>query len=144
MIRCAILLLLNPILMYGLWNFNPNFTSKSYYYSGKILSQIDYRSGIKSGNCTYYFENGNKQSESYYLNGKLKGEYKSYYESGELKESGKYIHDENNIYSRKNGSWKTYSKDGKLKSEAIIENGITKQWQTYTSNGEINDADIGC
>ena len=144
MIRCAILLLLNPILMYGLWNFNPNFTSKSYYYSGKILSQIDYRSGIKSGNCTYYFENGNKQSESYYLNGKLKGEYKSYYESGELKESGKYIYDENNIYSRKNGSWKTYSKDGKLKSEAIIENGITKQWQTYTSNGEINDADIGC
>mgnify|MGYP001328807856 FL=1 len=130
--------------MYGLWNFNPNFTSKSYYYSGKILSQIDYRSGIKSGNCTYYFENGNKQSESYYLNGKLKGEYKSYYESGELKESGKYIYDENNIYSRKNGSWKTYSKDGKLKSEAIIENGITKQWQTYTSNGEINDADIGC
>ena len=144
MIRCAILLLLNPILMYGQWNFNPNFTSKSYYYSGKILSQIDYRSGIKSGNCTYYFENGNKQSESYYLNGKLKGEYKSYYESGELKESGKYIYDENNIYSRKNGSWKTYSKDGKLKSEAIIENGITKQWQTYTSNGEINDADIGC
>ena len=130
--------------MYGQWNFNPNFTSKSYYYSGKILSQIDYRSGIKSGNCTYYFENGNKQSESYYLNGKLKGEYKSYYESGELKESGKYIYDENNIYSRKNGSWKTYSKDGKLKSEAIIENGITKQWQTYTSNGEINDADIGC
>ena len=130
--------------MYGLWNFNPNFTSKSYYYSGKILSQIDYRSGIKSGNCTYYFENGNKQSESYYLNGKLKGEYKSYYESGELKESGKYIYDENNIFSRKNGSWKTYSKDGKLKSEAIIENGITKQWQTYTSNGEINDADIGC
>ena len=144
MIRSAILLLLNPILMYGLWNFNPNFTSKSYYYSGKILSQIDYRSGIKSGNCTYYFENGNKQSESYYLKGKLKGEYKSYYESGELNESGKYIYDKNNIYSRKNGSWKTYSKDGKLKSEAIIENGITKQWQTYTSNGEINDADIGC
>jgi len=130
--------------MYGLWNFNPNFTSKSYYYSGKILSQIDYRSGIKSGNCTYYFENGNKQSESYYLNGKLKGEYKSYYESGELNESGKYIYDKNNIYSRKNGSWKTYSKDGKLKSEAIIENGITKQWQTYTSNGEINYADTGC
>ena len=104
MIRCAILLLLNPILMYGLWNFNPNFTSKSYYYSGKILSQIDYRSGIKSENCTYYFENGNKQSESYYLNGKLKGEYKSYYESGELNESGKYIYDKNNIYSRKNGS----------------------------------------
>ena len=144
MIRCAILLLLNPILMYGLWNFNPNFTSKSYYYSGKILSQIDYRSGIKSGNCTYYFENGNKQSESYYLNGKLKGEYKSYYESGELNESRKYIYDNNNIYCRKNCSWKTYSKDGKLKSEAIIESGITKQWQTYTSNGEISDADIGC
>ena len=144
MIRCAILLLLNPILMYGLWNFNPNFTSKSYYESGKILSEIDYISGRRNGNCTYYFENGNKQSESYYLNGKLKGEYKSYYESGELNESGKYIYDKNNIYSRKNGSWKTYSKDGKLKSEAIIENGITKQWQTYTSNGEINDADIGC
>ena len=130
--------------MYGLWNFNPNFTSKSYYYSGKILSQIDYRSGIKSGNCTYYFENGNKQSESYYLNGKLKGEYKSYYESGELREMGEYVYDKNNIYSRKNGSWKTYYKDGKLKSEAIIENGNTTQWKTYSRAGEINEADIGC
>ena len=41
MIRCVILLLLNPILMYGQWDFNPNFTSKSYYDSGKILSEID-------------------------------------------------------------------------------------------------------
>ena len=89
-------------------------TSKSYYESSRILSQIDYKSGIRNGNCIFYFENGNKQSESYYLNGKLKGEYKFYYETGELKETGEYIYDDNNIYSRKNGSRKTYYKDGKL------------------------------
>ena len=79
MIRCVILLLLNPILMYGQWDFNPNFTSKSYNDSGKILSEIDYRSVRRNGNYTHYFENG-----------------------------------------------------------------IAKQWKTYSSNGEINDADIGC
>jgi len=115
MIRCAILLLLNPILMYGQWDFNPNFNCKSYYDSGKILSEIVYRSGSRNGSCTYYFENGNKHSESYYLNGILKGKYKIYYESGE------YVYDKNNINSRKNGSWKT-----------------------YTSKGEIKDAEIGC
>ena len=144
MIRYVILLLLNPILMYGQLDFYPKFTSKSYYDSGKILSEIDYKSGRRNGNCTYYFENGNKQSESYYLNGKLKGEYISYYESGELRELGEYFYDKDNIYSRKNGSWKTYYKDGKLKSEAIIENGITTQWKTYSRNGEVNEADIGC
>ena len=61
------------------------------------------------------------QSESYYLNGKLKGEYKFYYETGELKETGEYIYDDNNIYSRKNGSWKTYNR-----------------------NRENNDGDLGC
>lgn len=55
-----------------------------------------------------------------------------------------YVYYKNNIYSRKNGSWKTYYKDGKLKSEAIIENGNTTQWKTYSRNGEVNEADIGC
>ncbi len=44
--------------------------------------------------------------ESYYLNVKLKGKYKSYYDSGELREIGEYVYDKNNIYSRKNSSWK--------------------------------------
>ena len=78
--------------MCGQWDFNPKFTSKSYYNSGKILSKTDYRPGRRNGNCTYNFENGNKQSKSYYLEGKLKGEYKSYYELGELRESGEYVY----------------------------------------------------
>ena len=31
---------------------------------------------------------------------------------------------------------KTYYKDGKLKSEAIIENGITTLWKTYNRDRE--------
>ena len=142
--KVLFLLIILPYVVCGQWIFNPKVTSKSYYESGRILSEIDYRSGKRNGNYIFYFENGNKQSESYYLNGKLKGEYKFYYETGELKETGEYIYDDNNIYSRKNGSWKTYYKDGKLKSEAIIENGITTLWKTYNRNRENNDGDLGC
>ena len=142
--KILFLLIILPYISCGQWSFIPKVSNISYYESGRILSEIDYRSGKRNGNCIFYFENGNKQSESYYLNGKLKGEYKFYYETGELKETGEYIYDDNNIYSRKNGSWKTYYKDGKLKSEAIIENEITTQWKTYNRNRENNDGDLGC
>ncbi len=142
--KLVIFILLLPISISSQWDFTPKFKSKSYYDSGKLLSEIEYKSGKRNGNCTYYYENGNKQSESTYFNGKLKGNYKSYYESGALREMGEYVYDRNNIYSRKNGIWKTFYKDGKLKSEATIKDGKTIHWKFYNPDGELNDLGTDC
>ena len=120
-------LIFSPGLIIGQLNFMPSYASQSFYDSGHILSLVEYKSGIRNGKCIYYYENGQIQSESLYKNGKLTGEYKSYYQSGELRELGQYKFVEKNIYSRKEGVWRTFIKMVKLNTNRFSK--TTKLYQ---------------
>ena len=137
-------LIFSPGLIIGQLNFMPSYASQSFYDSGHILSLVEYKSGIRNGKCIYYYENGQIQSESLYKNGKLTGEYKSYYQSGELRELGQYKYVEKNIYSRKEGVWRTFYKNGKIKYEQVFKNDKTVSGKSFDENGNLTPFDEGC
>ncbi|MCX6268883.1 MAG: hypothetical protein NTW16_16275 [Bacteroidetes bacterium] len=70
----------------------PDGVIRDYYLSGKIqwegkLKSID--PGVyDDGQCSWYYENGNKKSTSFYLNEKRNGAYQMFFSNGKVSESG--------------------------------------------------------
>lgn len=61
-----------------------------YYKNGNKSSQSNYLDGVKSGKSVTYFENGNRESELFYINGVKNGLAISWYESGLLRSYATY------------------------------------------------------
>ncbi len=62
------------------------YVVKSYYPSGKLLSEISYSDSIRDGQAKFYYENGNLKEERNYVIGKVEGTVKLYHENGTLSE----------------------------------------------------------
>jgi antitoxin component YwqK of YwqJK toxin-antitoxin module len=86
--------------------------------SGKVRGICTYKNGIKDGSDILYYENGKKQQEIIYRDGKI---LKSilWYENGNLKQEMEYGGDIN----IKNGSEIHYYDDGQKQSESHTVNG---------------------
>jgi antitoxin component YwqK of YwqJK toxin-antitoxin module len=103
----AIIALAICFLLNGCWN---NDVGRSYYSSGKILSEATIRNSLLDGPSFRYFESGVIMSKADYKNGLLNGESESFYESGKIKAKAGY-------------------KEGVL-------NGWSEKWNT---NGQLTD-----
>ena len=86
------------------------------------MSIINYRDGVREGSCKYFYNYGEWAilSESNYKNGKLIGAFKSYYKNSQLEKKRQYQYNESDIYSRQDGTWKYYNKNGQLSRKSII------------------------
>ena len=106
--------------------FSQQETKREYYASGKLLSIINYTDGVREGSCKYFYNYGAWAilSESNYKNGKLIGAFKSYYKNSQLEKKGQYQYNESDIYSRQDGTWKYYNKNGQLSRKSIITDGV--------------------
>ena len=62
-----------------------------------------------------YYETGEVEEESYYVNGELEGKYTEYYKNGKIEEEGTYKDDE------LEGKYFHYNKEGSIKKEEIKE-----------------------
>ena len=115
--KLLLLLFIVPILA-----FSQQETKRKYYASGKLLSIINYTDGVREGSCKYFYNYGAWAilSESNYKNGKLIGAFKSYYKNSQLEKKGQYQYNESDIYSRQDGTWKYYNKNGQLSRKSII------------------------
>jgi len=115
--KLLLLLFIVPILA-----FSQQETKREYYASGKLLSIINYTDGVREGSCKYFYNYGAWAilSESNYKNGKLIGAFKSYYKNSQLEKKGQYQYNESDIYSRQDGTWKYYNKNGQLSRKSII------------------------
>jgi len=63
----------------------PSETKTTYYDNGQKESEFNYKNGKPDGRFTYWYENGNKSDERNYKNGKLNGEWNEWYKNGRKK-----------------------------------------------------------
>lgn len=78
---------LATIFFTGCWK---NDVARSFYTSGKILTEATIRNGLLDGPSTMYYESGAKMSEAVYKSGLLSGLSISFYESGNKKAQADY------------------------------------------------------
>ena len=72
-------------------SFNSYGETKSYYYSnGQIESEINYKDGKEDGKTTYWDENGRKWKEGNYKDGKLDGKRTWWYENDQISDERNY------------------------------------------------------
>ena len=131
--RLLLILFIIPFIGFG-----QTETKREYYASGKLLSIIDYKDGVRNGSCKYFWDYGAWaiMSEVDYKNGKLIGAFKSYHKNNQLESHGTYQYTESTVYSRKDGIWKYYYDNGQLRSESIIKDGV-EELRFYDKEGKL-------
>ncbi len=90
---------------------NFQFLVKEYRANQSLIMVGSYRSlnpDRKNGKFTWFYENGQKEKECYYIDNKLDGDYFAWHKNGQLKQSSNYIND------LIDGVSKSWSADGKL------------------------------
>ena len=83
-----------------------------------------------NGKCVVWHENGNKQLEGFYKNGKTDGECVSWYENGYKEYEGLYVD------GQRDGTWVGWYKNGHKELEAFYKNGVIDgKWVWWCENG---------
>lgn len=78
-----------------------------YFENGHKKIVGHYKNGKKDGKWTFWYVNGEKQSEGYYIQDIRTGQTQVYHENGKLFYKGKYTD------GQKDGEWTFYNSDGK-------------------------------
>ncbi|MEN8250419.1 MAG: toxin-antitoxin system YwqK family antitoxin [Bacteroidota bacterium] len=104
------------------------------FFVALTISGYSLSKGV-SGDKTFYYENGAKQSEGELINGAENGLWNYYYENGSLQITGNYI---NGV---ENGLWKWYYESGELKQTGNYKNGMLDgTWLNYNVQGILVDS----
>jgi antitoxin component YwqK of YwqJK toxin-antitoxin module/Flp pilus assembly protein TadD len=112
-------------------NKDGNFKIKSYYTTGQLRSEGEYKKGKQHGEWKYYFRNGKLQSEFKYADGLIQGTANEYYETGEKRYVSNY---KNNDFD---GYFQELYESGQVKLEGWSENGNRSQkWLSYYPDGK--------
>lgn len=132
----------------GSWTF--------YFQSGGIEQRGNFERGRYHGSWTWYYSNGNVWREERYFNGREDGEFVEYDVSGNILTKGNYIsgekegewiyqvgdHEERGTYliGLREGIWKYYYKNGKLKYEGLYSQGNPdKRHKYYYPSGTLKE-----
>lgn len=108
----------------GLWNW--------YYEDGSILKEEEYFQGQRDGLSTEYSSSGVIIAQGQYSDGEKNGEWK--YRFGEYSETGKYI------TGLRDGSWRAYYENGKLKFKgAYVQGNPDGQQIFYYEDGKTKE-----
>jgi len=116
-----------------------------YYPDGKVKIVATYdKNGIPEGVRREYNKDGEVEKSYIFLHGRLIGEgiftdaglkegnWKEYYPDGKLKSIGNYISD------KKNGNWKYYYPSGQLEQMGVYNNSLTDSiWNWYYPDGKL-------
>ena len=140
--------------------------SKEYHENGQLKSEVNYTNGKQNGLWKSYYENGQLRNEGNYTNGKQNGLWKYYYENGRLKseitfgddksyqvkdyyENGQLQNEgqkktilvkDGNIRTVRDGLWKYYYENGRVKSEITYsDDETTRQVKNYYKNGQLEN-----
>ncbi len=120
----------------GYSNGRPDGLWKWFYDNGAILREEEYFQGQRDGAYTEYSPDSEVIAQGQYSDGETNGDWK--YKSGDFTEEGKYI------IGLKDGTWRSYYGDGRLKFKGnfvqgnpdgthiyYYENGRVKEEQNY-------------
>ncbi|MBK7711213.1 MAG: hypothetical protein IPJ37_09885 [Bacteroidales bacterium] len=113
-------------------NGRPDGIWKWYYDNNAVLREEEYFQGKRDGSFVEYSINGEIISQGQYSDGEKNGEWK--YKSGDNTEVGKYI------LGLKDGLWKTYYPEEKLKSKGNFVQGNPDGSHTfYYEDGRVKE-----
>ena len=90
---------------------------REYYETGEVEEESYYVNGTLEGKYTEYYKNGKIEEEGTFKDGELDGKFTEYYETGELEEEYYYVNGE------LEGKYFHYNKEGSIKKEEIYKNG---------------------
>ncbi len=115
-----------------------------YYLNGQKIETRNYVNGLREGECTEFYQNGNMYSEASILQtadfqgGNYHGKRIKYYENGQIHITENYL---NGIFF---GETKYYYENGKLKAVQFFENGGVREgeWKNYDENGILTVVSI--
>lgn len=100
-----------------------NYTFKN--RDGKVLAKGKYRSGNKTGEWKYYYENGNLKSKGKYINSQKTGKWEEFYSNGNIEWNGWY---KNNLRDK---TWSYYNKEGEFVFKQHHKKGLRKGKPEY-------------
>lgn len=113
------------------------FLAKDYYvHNDKLQTEGHYRSkkceyDTRTGQFTYYYENGEKSSEGEYVDGKKDGKWTYWYKDGQVKSEGTFEKDE------EEGEWTRYHRNGALKYKRVYKDGSANgDFTSFYDNGD--------
>jgi len=102
-------------------------TDFTFNENGQLVAERIYKDGNSLG-ITKYDENGQKESEGNYINGKKNGNWTFWHENGQKESEGNYIN------GKKNGNWTYWNEKGQIYREKNYKDGKKDGGQTFWSN----------
>ena len=132
------------------------FLAEDYYKNDTLQmtgSYLDWDRKLKHGKFVYYYPNGKKKAEEFYIKNRLEGESKEYYESGQMKALRVFHNDtiinlkkwrEDNSVSEMakfkngkfNGNYFSFYPNGKLVRLDTYDNGVFISGKCFTISGQ--------
>ena len=103
----------------------------TYYKTGKIKEEENYKQNELNGPYYEYYRNGQISVRANFVDGLKNGDYTEYYYDGTIWETGRFIKGDYD------GEYSTYFADGNLKSKEIYKNGDRIEAVWYNANGEV-------
>ena len=103
-----------------------------YYPNGQLQSQQSYAMGTRHGTWKAYLPSAVIQETKEYVGSRLEGPYTSYHPNGQVYFTGMYSADS------RNGKWVKYDAQGHLAAEAFFDAGRSVGvWKTYRPDGRV-------
>ena len=119
-----------PNFLYGVKH--GEFTS--FYDNGQIKERGSYVNGIQHGEFTSFYDNGQIKERGNYVNGKKHGEFTSYYDSGQVEER------ENFVDGKKHGKYAWYYNNGMVKGQGHFVDGKKHgEYNWYYDSGQVKE-----
>ena len=101
-------------------------------FDGVLLSSEHYAAGVKNGESTTFYPNGNIAEQVFFKEGKKEGEWIQYYDDRKVKFKGKYASDE------KEGVFAGYYSNGKISISGSYKAGHKDgTWTFYDEKGSV-------
>jgi antitoxin component YwqK of YwqJK toxin-antitoxin module len=80
--------------------------SRSYYPSGQISEEVEWKQNVKDGAWNQYYQNGVLRLSGHYKNNLLNGTYEVYFSNGTIMMRGTYIE------NKSHGTWRYFDEKG--------------------------------
>ena len=96
-------------------------TAQAFHENGQKRSESNYVDGKENGLTTSWYERGQKEFEINYVDGKENGLVTTWYENGQKKSESNYVND------KKHGLWTHWSENGQKELEINYVDG-KQQW----------------
>ena len=113
-------------------NEEDNQIMRTFYKNGNLQSETVFLNGKISGELRVYFESGKIEAISNYKDDNKNGEETIYYENGQIKSQGTYIN------GKKDGTFKKYLPNGTLESETMYSDGVFSEKKLYIDDSSEN------